>query len=178
MIAQQLAFDMPTDTGGAVLSDDRRFRYRLWRHWGPGKKVLWCMLNPSTADEHEDDHTICKCTGFARRWGYDGIEVVNLFAARATDPEELYKLNWSGADIVGPENDRFILEALCEPNISLVVAAWGAQRASLISHRELVVGKMLPRSTMCLGRTGTLRPRHPLMLAYATELEPFSPGVL
>ena len=37
--------------------------------------------------------------GFARRWNFDGIEVVNLFALRSRDPGELLVAD----DPTGPE---------------------------------------------------------------------------
>ena len=66
---------------GASLSPNERYRYRLWRSWGSGKRVAWVMLNPSTANASEDDPTIRKCMGFARRWGYDGIEIESKYVA-------------------------------------------------------------------------------------------------
>src|SRR5258707_10232275 len=105
---------------GAHFSADGRYRYVLWREgrnhpapakwrwWkddngkpvvdGAGKPigepetVLFVMLNPSTADGQGDDPTIRKCVGFAQRWGYDRMKVVNLFAYRATDPRMLLSL--------------------------------------------------------------------------------------
>ena len=62
------------------------------------------MLNPSTADETDDDPTIRRCIEFAKRDGYGGIHVVNLFAIRATDPKEL----WNFLDPIGLENDVHI----------------------------------------------------------------------
>src|SRR5438270_2376466 len=38
--------------------------------------------------------------GFAKSWGFGGVEVVNLFAYRTTDPGELRRV----ADPVGAEN--------------------------------------------------------------------------
>ena len=48
---------------GAVISDDERYRYLLYRVWGAGPSAAFVMLNPSTADAHVDtisptvDHT-------------------------------------------------------------------------------------------------------------------------
>ena len=76
---------------GAVVSDDGLYRYILTRTWDRSLPALvFCMLNPSTADATVDDPTIRKCIGFAQRLGYGGIIVVNLFAYRATKPRELY----------------------------------------------------------------------------------------
>jgi hypothetical protein len=67
-------------TKGAVLSDCRRYRYRLWRCWGDGNhRVAFVGINPSTADEVDDDATIRKCVGFAKRWGFSALDMVNLF---------------------------------------------------------------------------------------------------
>lgn len=65
-------------------------RYTLRRDWlGVGGIVNFIMLNPSTADEIFNDPTIRKCIGFAKRWGFSGLVVTNLFAFRATDPADL-----------------------------------------------------------------------------------------
>lgn len=54
---------------GAVI--DGVYRYCLWRRVGGStSRVLFVMLNPSTADEVTDDPTIRRCAGFARRWGF------------------------------------------------------------------------------------------------------------
>ena len=37
-------------------------------------------LNPSTADENENDPTITRCINFAKSWGYGSVCVTNLFA--------------------------------------------------------------------------------------------------
>ena len=74
----------------AVISECRLYRYRLDRVWDTGEaQVLFVMLNPSTADATVDDRTICRCMEFARAWGYGGLVVGNLFAYRATNPQQL-----------------------------------------------------------------------------------------
>lgn len=74
----------------AILSDDRKYRYSLSRVWDESKnKVMFIGLNPSTADETEDDPTIRRCINFAKSWGYVGLEMTNLFAFRATAPKDM-----------------------------------------------------------------------------------------
>ncbi|TMF61888.1 MAG: DUF1643 domain-containing protein, partial [Chloroflexi bacterium] len=73
----------PAAVRGATFSADRRYRYRLWRRWDGARPVVaFVMLNPSTADARRDDPTIRRCIGFAKSWGFGGVEVVNLFAYR------------------------------------------------------------------------------------------------
>jgi hypothetical protein len=120
----------------AILSADGIYRYRLTREWDHLLPPLgWIMLNPSTADASVDDPTIRKCIKFARTWGYGRIEVVNLFAFRATNPKELrFTL-----DPIGPDNDDHIKQMVSEALD--VVCAWGTQR--LLYHRAPQVMQLL-----------------------------------
>lgn len=96
-------------TKGAVLSECRKYRYQLWRIWDISKPLaLFVMLNPSTADENEDDRTIKKLIRFSRKWGYGGFYVGNLFAYRAKDPKELKKVGFEVA--FRPDNITHIFE--------------------------------------------------------------------
>lgn len=153
---------------GAVI--DGLYRYMLWRRWGPEPPMVWIMLNPSTADGEEDDQTIRKCMAFARREGCGGIEVINLFALRATNPKALALHE----DPEGPFNTtawQLVLERPHGP----IVGAWGAHnlqrlprpRAFLQWRHQLVV-----EGFYCLGTTASGEPRHPSRLGYDTPLEP------
>ena len=63
----------------AILSEDRKYRYILWRIWDQSKPmVLFIALNPSTADETHDDRTVSKCIGFARKWDEEQIGKADL----------------------------------------------------------------------------------------------------
>jgi hypothetical protein len=82
------------DDGGiirsAVFSPDRRYRYHLSRVWPFGRGTLcFIMLNPSHADEADDDATIRKCMGFAKRFGYAGIDDLVRLADHGVDAEWL-----------------------------------------------------------------------------------------
>jgi hypothetical protein len=157
-------------TGGATFSADGRYRYRLWRSWDASRpRVAFVMLNPSTAGARRDDPTIRRCQGFARSWGFGGIEVVNLFALRATDPRLLRLAD----DPVGRENDRHLRSALTRS--SLVVLAWGAH-GSLRERAAAVRGLISRRRPRCLGLTRSGEPRHPLYLPGDARLVPVRSG--
>ena len=159
---------------GAVISDCGTYRYALWRTWDPSLPVaVFVMLNPSTADADQDDPTIRRCVGFAKRWRCGSLRVVNLFAYRATDPAELRQ---EGVDIVGPDNGFHVALALSPDAFGggPRVAAWGAQPKHVLSRCSLRHERMSPQIPFqCLGTTKDGNPRHPLMVPYATELRPW-----
>src|SRR5262245_38555366 len=89
----------------AVFSPCRKYRYSLTRIWDAERpNVMFVGLNPSTADDQVDDPTVRRCIGFARKWRFGGMIIVNLFAYRSTDPNRLQEI----LDPVGPENDEHI----------------------------------------------------------------------
>lgn len=177
-MAEQLGLGLQSNDRGAVISPCGNFRYHLWRTWDANKgSVLFCMLNPSTADGLLDDPTIRKCCGFAQRWGFGRIDVVNLYAFRATDPAQLLDVGRIG-DIVGPENDVWIGERAIKSHIAVV--GWGNSLPLKVhAARSLHVYDLLlarHRQVRCLGVTQDGQPRHPLMLAYDTPLVAFGGG--
>lgn len=90
---------------GAIISGCGKYRYSLWRTWDKKlPKVMFIMLNPSTADAYEDDPTIRRCINFAKSWGYGGIVVGNLFAYRATNPKKLILID----DPSGSANHHYL----------------------------------------------------------------------
>jgi len=169
MIETTALFD---DTGRwATISPDGLYRYDLGRRWGDGSLLGWVMLNPSVADANIDDRTIRQCCHFARRDGYAGIYVVNLYAFRATHPSDL----WRAADPVGPNNDHQIAYAGTSQHIDAFVIAWGnlPKRARARSTRVMELLADDPRSILCCGRTKSGSPRHPSRLPHNTELIPY-----
>lgn len=155
-------------TKTADISECGQYRYSLTRTWDESlPRVCFVMLNPSTADANVDDPTIRKCIGFAKRWGCGGINVVNLYAWRATDPRELKGLQIGSI----PENSAAIRTAMCE----LTVCAWGAvcprKDLDIQVTRVLCAANLRGIALKCLGYSKNGHPRHPLMLAYATPLE-------
>jgi hypothetical protein len=132
----------------------RAYRYTLWREWIGGEGyVMFIGLNPSTADEIQDDPTIRRCVGFAKGWGFSALCMTNLFAFRATDPKVMMQAD----DPIGKDNDAHLLGIY--NGASLVVAAWGVGGGYLGRDREVydTLGAM-----DCLGFTKDGHPRHPL----------------
>lgn len=143
----------------AILSEDRKYRYTLSRVWDDNKpKVLFVCLNPSTADENEDDRTVTKCINFAKSWGYGGLLVGNLFALRSTDSSKLY----SEEDPVGPENDRFLQELAQQA--SLIVAAWGDHGSYMWSSTK-VKTMFSDKRLKCFKINLSKEPKHPLYVS-------------
>jgi hypothetical protein len=143
----------------AVLSPDERYRYRLDRRWSDGPTVAWVMLNPSTANGVTDDATLTRITRFTRGWGFGALTVVNLYAWRARDPEDL----WTAPDPVGPDNDWHIYQAVAGHE---VVVAWGAHaKAERIAEvARLIASSPEAGLPHALALTKTGQPRHPLYL--------------
>lgn len=171
-LMDQLALDVPqAESKGALLSGDGTYRYNLWRRWGDGLLLGYCMLNPSTADADLDDQTIRRCMHYARRDGYSGIYVVNLYAFRATDQATLWRT--PPPVRMGPDNDTHIHAAIGNDRIGEFVAAWGAL-PQLGFHRARAVVKMFEaggRNMLCLGHTLKGWPRHPSRLGNDVPLE-------
>lgn len=139
------------------------YRYLLSRSWDYRKpKITFVMLNPSTADAKQDDPTLRKCINFARILGYGSLQVVNLFAYRATKPCELRKV----VDPIGPKNDYYI--QLATRRASLIIVAWGTHGS--FQGRDKVVQNLIYRdqSLYCLGVTKDGYPCHPLYLEKST----------
>jgi hypothetical protein len=153
----------------ATISDCGQYRYYLLRRWGDGPALLFLMLNPSTADASVDDATIRKCMGFARRYGFNAIAVVNLFAFRATKPKDMF----ASADPVGAENDDYILSNAIAAGMA--VCAWGPNASGTPRPRKVI--RMLQDAGVqlkCLHVTKDGSPGHPLMLSYDRPLLDFA----
>src|SRR4051794_22888220 len=89
-----------------IFSDCRKYRYVLWRDWtdlliGDQGYAQFICLNPSTADEVQNDPTIRRCIQFAKDFGCSALCMTNLFAWRDTDPKAMMKV----PEPVGPDND-------------------------------------------------------------------------
>lgn len=166
---------------GALLSEDGEYRYRLWRTltdpdqatFGDDeyRTLAFVLLNPSTADATTDDNTLRRCVGFAERWGYDVVELANLFAYRTSEPNELETVD----DPFGPENWHHLSEA-CR-GADRVVVGWGAYDIAStlgLSYVARVI-HLTGGEVYCLGETKEGHPRHPLYIPADRDPERWLP---
>lgn len=170
---------MPLDLvhDGAILSEDGLYRYLLIRQCkGPEKrKTMVIMVNPSTADATTDDATIRKVRGFADKYLWGKVYVVNLFAYRATDIKQLAHAD----DPIGPSNDLYI--EMVARECQSVVVAWGNLESKLprdLRDRWKTVSNILRtrfkrKPVFCLDTCNNGHPYHPLMIGYDHQPRPW-----
>lgn len=152
----------------AVISSCGKYRYHLYRHIGAGYgRCCFVMLNPSTADATNDDATIRRCIGFARSFGCDSLEVVNLFAYRSTSPNVLYAISRDAA--VGPKNDAHI--AMASALARFVICAWGNHGGLFGRDAEvlrIIRGRGVKPKALKIN-AASRQPAHPLFLKGASS---------
>lgn len=169
-----------------VFSGCRKYRYTLWRDWGcdlfegdgisrDRGYVQFIGLNPSTADEVNDDPTIRRCIDYAKRWGYGALCMTNIFAWRDTDPD---KMKLAENPIGEPYDSLTVIDRPnAAPNLfdtwndywlakiadgaAVTVAAWGKHGSHL--KRADHVKHLIP-NLHYLKLNGDGSPQHPLYL--------------
>lgn len=161
---------------GAIISPCGTWRYRLDREISVfgGPVYAFFGINPSTADASIDDATVRKWKGFVSRWGGSRFIVGNVFAYRATDVRELAHVD----DPIGRACNDHIKSIIAEADI--LVPCWGNSSKvpnDLKSHVRWLARTLAasgkPLKTFGLTKSGD--PMHPLMLAYETPLQDWSP---
>ena len=147
----------------AKFSKDRVYRYALWRTWDEElPKLLFIGLNPSTADEINDDPTMRRCIRFSKDLGYGGFIMANIFAYRSTDPSKLRDVR----EPVGRRNNYWIKKL--DKEADMTIAAWGTHGKYLDRGSEVM---KLINNLYCLKKTKDGFPAHPLYLS--STLKPF-----
>ncbi|PTT24203.1 hypothetical protein DBR28_18565 [Chryseobacterium sp. HMWF028] len=144
----------------ALISECGQYRYQLMRIWSNEPLIMFLMLNPSTADDQNDDATIRRCIDYAKRWNYGGIIVCNLFAYRSTNPKNLLSCN----DPIGKRNTSVIKWSARK--VDKVICAWG--NSKIVDKLLKVYPEYEPLKDVSnlryleLSKDGT--PKHPLYL--------------
>lgn len=130
--------------GGATFSEDRTYRYGLWR--------VLARRNPFTSE----------MTRIIR------VDLINAFAFVSTDPKGLY----AAPDPVGRENSFHVERTI--QGADYLIAAWGSLPARplwLRAHTNALLRKMTDYGEVfALGLTGDGSPSHLSRLPYTSKL--------
>ena len=150
------------------------YRYLLGTR---GKNPLICIgINPSTAKPDALDNTLKSVERIALGNGYDSFLMFNVYAQRATSPDDMERIYNPALHRENLEAFRYILSISGHPS---VWAAWGA----IIEKRKYLpdcvrdlgaAGEEFGASWYCAGAvTKKGHPHHPLYLRKDEKLKPF-----
>lgn len=147
---------------GAIFSENREYRFVLWRRWDERKPMITFIgINPSSADEFKDDETIRRVISFATTWGYGGVYMVNIYAYISTDYSKCKKIG-------SLKNIGFVEEY--GKKSKTVVFAWGKKPIYDYTIRHL--REWFPKAK-CLYKNLDGSPVHPLFVKGDTKLKKF-----
>lgn len=147
---------------GAHFDIHMKRRFVLWRCWDSSKPMVnFIGLNPSTADENNDDPTIRRCISFAKAWGYGGIKMFNLFTYVTPYPSDLKHDRYPNE-----KKDDFSWIHMYNDERGPTIFCWGNFRIAQERARELSI--YFPNA-LCLGKNQNGSPKHPLYLKADTK---------
>lgn len=160
----------------AIFSDDQIYRWWLTRELGGERTLVAIGLNPSTATAETNDPTIRKDIGFAKLWGCGRIVKGNAYGYRATDPANMKRARKAGVDVVGFDNDRYLMDMItaAKHGGGVVLVAWGNH---IEPDRQRHLARMFDHvgvTPMCLGTNKNRTPVHELYQPYDRALVAWS----
>ena len=120
------------------------------------------MLNPSVANETCDDKTIKRLIFFAKKFGYGGFYVGNIFPIINTKVNDLY-LDLSHDE---KKNKKYVCRMIDKSKS--IVFAWG----KTINNPPVWIDKIVDKP-LCFGFNKNGTPKHPLYLKKSTSLVSF-----
>ena len=142
----------------AEFSIDKKERYSLKREWDKSKnKILYIMLNPSLADDKNDDPTIRRLINFSKKFNYGGFLVGNIFTKITPNPKEIDKSKG-----MSDKNFEKLLNLINK--VDQIVYAWGNSVEEPQLLKELIL------SPKCFGKNLNGTPKHPLYLPKNSKL--------
>lgn len=160
---------MTTEEGnkisGAKFSECRKYRYALWRIWDEAKPlVMFIGLNPSTANESDNDPTIKSVCRIAKSNGYGGVYMMNCFPFISTNPNDLCKLDRL------LENETWLkgISEKCQD----VIFAWGNFDVVKKLGTDKYIAGLFPNAKV-LGINKSGSPKHPLYCKSNTQFIKF-----
>lgn len=145
--------------------------HRNWllRNWDGNKpRLLFIGLNPSKADDKEDDATIRRLIHFSKKRGCGSFMIINLYTKIATKRKDLIAHIKEDGDLCPGE---WILKCHSEPvawrSYKKVIFMWGGTKQA--KERAKYAISRFPFA-YCFGHTKDGSPKHPLYLPNNTKL--------
>ena len=142
----------------AVISALGQHRYSLSRIWDEDKgKVLFIMLNPSTANAIHDDPTTIRCINYAKKWGYGGIMIGNIHSYRTKSPKILKR--WLKRRAMTPNSHYINIDYVkrMAKEADLIICAWGGNHKGIPEWVDEIPNKHFLE--LCKDK---ITPKHPL----------------
>jgi len=115
------------------------------------------MLNPSVADDKNDDPTIRRLINFTKKFNYGGFLVSNIFTKITSNPKKVDKSRG-----MTKTNFEELLKLINK--VDQIVYAWGN------SVEEPKILKDLISNPKCFGKNYNGTPKHPLYLPKNSKL--------
>ena len=146
-----------------------------------GKKPLICVgINPSTAAPDALDPTLQSAQRIALANGYDSFLMFNVYAQRATRPEDMDQVCNAALHRENMAAFRYVLEQVGAGYAPAVWAAWGTIIEKRPYLRDCVrdmvaIGEAYGAQWLCAGRCSKKgHPHHPLYLRKEEKVRPFA----
>jgi len=145
-------------TKEAIFSEDKKYRYFISRIWDPAAdKILFIMINPSTATKEEDDKTMKKVMEISDKWNFGGVYVGNLYPYCSTKPSELKSIQIPSE--IYQENKRHIQEMVSKS--TMIVYAWGTKGPDERQQEPEWLKNIVNRDVYCINLSVKGVPMHP-----------------
>ncbi|MFL2638692.1 MAG: DUF1643 domain-containing protein [Flavobacteriaceae bacterium] len=138
----------------AVFNKEKTKRFLLSRSWKNNrysKSCVFIMLNPSKADDVIDDRTIKKCMFYSAKFGFQKMDVINLFPNILTKPD-FKKLSFC--------NQNFLIIKKTLKKVDTVYLAWGYN----IKIASWLYPLLEKKNVFALELSKNNTPKHPLYL--------------
>ena len=160
--------------GAAQFSKCGRYRQYLMRDWTPKgetpRTIMFCGMNPSTADETVSDPTVHRETVFSQDWGFTRYLKANVLDWRATSPKDLPK----DPTVACSEENLLAIADMAEQSDQIILAHGKMPKMYHPVIDEVVrICRQSGKPIFCLGRNADGSAKHPLYLAKTTQRIPY-----
>ena len=161
---------------GAVFNEERTHRRRLWRIWDKSLPLLYVVgMNPSIADENDNDPTVERCVRRATALGYGGLCMLNMLDVIETDSRKLDVMpHEQRCTVHNMEELKYALETASR-GLADILCAWGkpGQKYGYVAWFATQANRK-GVTLFCLKKNKDGSPVHPLYQPYSKQFEWFA----